>query len=73
MKNMTELAERFTAIGKAWTELLNACEAGDIETATDSQGYIIDYLTELMQDGILSFEEKQRFCNEMQSHISKIV
>jgi hypothetical protein len=72
MKNMTELAERFTAIGKAWTELLNACEAGDTETATNCQDYIIGYLAGLMKDGILTYEDNKRLCEEIQEHISDI-
>lgn len=73
MKNMTELAERFTAIGNAWTELQNACKTGDIEKATNCQSYIKNYLAWLVKDGILTIEDKQRFCEEIQSHISSIM
>lgn len=70
MENMTELAEKFTAIGIAWNGLLDACKKGEIELAKNCKSYIEGYITGLLGDGILTYEDKLRLCEEMQSHIS---
>lgn len=71
MKTMNDLSERFTAIGIAWNKLLTACKNGDISTANNEKAFIIGYINNLMGDGILTYDDKVRYIEEMQSHISE--
>ena len=71
MKTMNDLSERFTAIGIAWNELLTACKKGAISAAKNEKAFIIGYINNLMGDGILTYDDKVRYIEEMQSHISE--
>lgn len=71
MDNMEYLAERFTAIGIAWSNLLNACKEGDTQTATHEKLFILGYIDWLMGDSIMTYDDKKKVEAEIQSVIEE--